>query len=294
MKGFGITATILALLITFGAVSAQEETPVTRGGQLYDKWWTVTGAPAPTANHPLWASQSTNTLKGADTWRCKECHGWDYLGRDGAYATGSHRTGFPGLLTAAQAKSAAELVAALKGSTDPKHDFSTVMNDAALNDLAAFLKAGPLDPRQHIDYSAKKPKSADLALGKARWSEVCAECHGSQGTDYNFGSEDEPEYVGTVAVDNPQEFFHKVRFGQPASDPRMPAAVENEWPTEEVVSVLAYAQTLPTGKQPAVAASAPAPQTLPTTGGPGVSLLPFAIGATSLLSLAVAHLIRRR
>lgn len=81
-----------------------------RGGLLYDKWWAVgeeddhehddheaSGA-APEGDHPLWATQSTNERSGGDTWRCKECHGWDYKGADGAYGDGSHFTGFVGVL----------------------------------------------------------------------------------------------------------------------------------------------------------------------------------------------------
>jgi hypothetical protein len=34
-----------------------------------------------------------------------------------------------------------------------------------------------------------------------------------------------PEYVGTIAIANPQEFLHKTWAGQPGSDPNMPAAL---------------------------------------------------------------------
>lgn len=57
-----------------------------RGGKLYDKWWTVLGVDAPTEDQPLWKTQTTNTRTGADTWRCKECHGWDYKGVEGPTA----------------------------------------------------------------------------------------------------------------------------------------------------------------------------------------------------------------
>src|SRR3972149_2565007 len=70
---------------------------VAAGGLLYDKWWkAMPGAKAPVGDHPLWASQTTNKLTGEATWRGKECHGWDYRGKDGAYGSGAHSTGFPG------------------------------------------------------------------------------------------------------------------------------------------------------------------------------------------------------
>ncbi|MFQ5408280.1 MAG: hypothetical protein ACE5FI_07670, partial [Anaerolineales bacterium] len=65
-----------------------------RGGLLYDKWWVPLGLDQPEDDHPLWATQDSNTRSGKDTWRCKECHGWDYQGVDGAYGGGSHMTGF--------------------------------------------------------------------------------------------------------------------------------------------------------------------------------------------------------
>jgi len=61
----------------------------------------------------------------------------------------------------------------------------------------------------------------------------------------NFGSEKEPEYVGTIAKDNPQEFLHKIRVGQAGSQPAMPAALVLGWTVSQVVDVLAYSQTLP-------------------------------------------------
>jgi len=64
--------------------------------------------------------------------------------------------------------------------------------------------------------------------------------------------------VGTVASDNPWEFFHKARFGSAASDPAMPATSDLGWSVQDAVDVMAYAQTLPTGEE--------APAALPTTG----------------------------
>jgi cytochrome c553 len=247
----GFTLVLVGSLLVVGSVAAQEDS-VSRGGRLYDKWWSVTGADEPIIDQALWAMQSTNTRSGADTWRCKECHGWDYQGEDGAYGSGSHFTGFPGVFDAAQTSTLEELAAALKGSTNPDHDFSSVLDDAAINDLATFLKNGLVDYRQYIDYGAKAPVGADDASGAQLYADTCTACHGSEGSALNFGDEDEPEYVGTIAVDNPQEFVHKIRFGQPGSEPIMPAAIDAGWSMQDVVDVLAYSQTLPTGEEPSL------------------------------------------
>jgi thiosulfate dehydrogenase len=50
--------------------------------------------------------------------------------------------------------------------------------------------------------------------------------------------------VGTLAADNPWEFIHKVRVGQPGV--AMPAAVDSGWSSQDLVDLLSYAQTLPT------------------------------------------------
>ena len=60
----------------------------------------------------------------------------------------------------------------------------------------------------------------------------------------NFGSEDEPEYVGTVAADNPWEFFHKGRLGIRANRCPLDGPWAGRWKIS--LTVIAYAQTLPT------------------------------------------------
>ncbi|MDO8567184.1 MAG: hypothetical protein Q7R57_00545, partial [Dehalococcoidales bacterium] len=106
---------------------------VALGGKLYDNWMNTAKIATPKENSPLWATQTTNTRTGVDTWRCKECHGWDYKGKDGAYSKGSHLTGFTGVYEAAKAKTAAELTAILKGSANPKHNFSTYLNEEQIS-----------------------------------------------------------------------------------------------------------------------------------------------------------------
>lgn len=277
-----LTLIVVGSLLVVGAVAAQEES-VSRGGRLYDKWWAETGVEEPIIDQALWAMQSSNTRSGDDTWRCKECHGWDYLGEDGAYGSGSHFTGFPGVYDAAQTSTVEELAAALKGATNPDHDFSPVLDDAAINDLATFLKNGLEDYRQYVDYTTKAPTSADEASGAQFFANTCAACHGADGTAVNFGDEDEPEYVGTIAIDNPQEFLHKARFGQPGTDPAMPATVDLGWSVQDVVDVLAYAQTLPSGEEPTL---------LPQTGyGPPTrTYSPMLIVGLASLALGLALL----
>ena len=210
------------------------------GGLLYDKWWNAAAdASEPTGDQALWDTQSTNTRSGSDTWRCKECHAWDYMGNEGAYSSGSHKTGFIGVLDASS-MSVAEVLAILSGGENVDHDFSTVLGDEDLAALADFIaEGGVVDVSGYIN-SDKTVSGADLDNGQALFGAICALCHGTDGKTLDFDG----DYVGTLANDNPQETLHKIRFGHPGST--MPSGVGNGWSLQESIDVLAYAQTLPT------------------------------------------------
>jgi mono/diheme cytochrome c family protein len=210
-----------------------------RGGALYDNWASVKMATPPTTDHPLWAQRPdtmTNTLKGADTWRCKECHGWDYKGVQGAYGSGSHKTGFAGIATS---KTVAEVVDSLK----VKHGYGTVLTNIDLSDLAAFVKEGTIEPAQIID--ANKKFIGDAAQGMSTFTSTCQTCHGANGLSTMLpgftGTFD--EFPGKIANENPWEFQHKVRFGQPGS--AMPPQMR-VLSVAQVGSLGVYVQTLPT------------------------------------------------
>ena len=109
------------------------------GGVLYDDWMHALGADVPEGDQALWKTQTTNTRTGKDTYRCKECHGWDYKGVDGAYGSGSHLTGFKGVI-AASSMSEEDLLAWLDGSKNADHDYSVFLQDVELKMLVDFLK----------------------------------------------------------------------------------------------------------------------------------------------------------
>jgi thiosulfate dehydrogenase len=227
-------ANVLAYAQTFS-----EDPAVSGGGQLYDKWWAVLGLDEPGEDQPLWATQSTNERSGKDTWRCKECHGWDYMGVDGAYGSGSHMTGFAGVL-GTSSMSAEELLAWLNGTTNPDHDFS-IMDEVGLNAMVSFLREEMADITGFINDD--KSVNGDPAIGKEMFDDTCAACHGVDGKKINFGDDDDPEFLGTVAAGNPWEFFHKVSFGQP--DAPMPSGIGLGWSAEQIADLAAYVQTLP-------------------------------------------------
>jgi thiosulfate dehydrogenase len=216
-----------------------------RGGALYDSYWSVPGvlsSAAPTTNHPLWATRpdmASNTRMGPDTWRCKECHGWDYKGASGKYGSGSHATGFPGVL--GTTRSAADIAVML---ADPAgHNYGAVLSETDRNDLAAFIATRLIDTATLID-AAGAFIGGDTAMGKVTYDGTCAVCHGADGlnqtpTGSAGGFEDFP---GFIANDNPWEFIHKVRFGQPGTAMGPQDAVLD---LAKLNNLGAYSQTLP-------------------------------------------------
>lgn len=213
-----------------------------RGGALYDKYWAVTEDDAPTANHPLWASRpdtTTNTRSGSDTWRCKECHGWDYKGAAGAYASGSHATGIAGVM--ATTLSPAEIVEELQGN----HGYGDVLSEQDLADLAVFLIDYTIDLDDYIN--ADGAFSGDSSGGETAYMDNCSGCHGADGLETNVpgGTPGFEDFPGLIANDNPQEFLHKVRFGQPGT--LMPALADQL--ADRLSDLGAFSQTLPTGAE---------------------------------------------
>lgn len=212
-----------------------------RGGQLYDAWWSVIGKSAPTTDHPLWSKRpdkTANTRTGADTWRCKECHGWDYKGTNGRYGSGDHATGIKGILDTTL--SAEQIVDLLSDPMD--HDYASVLSAGELENLAVFVTDKLLDPAEVVNADGTFKGTA--ANGMATYTGTCTPCHGADGLNkMPTGSAGAfEEFPGLIANENPWEFTHKARFGQPGT--MMP-------PQADVLTVAkladlgAYTQTLP-------------------------------------------------
>ena len=214
---------------------------IVAGGKLYDKWWPINAAAEPTTDFdPIWASQSTNTRSGGDTWRCKECHGWDYIGNLGRYSSGSHFTGFAGVWTA-RTDERAVIFEAIKGA-GADHDMSGVLSDTDILNLTKFIVDGLVDMRLHIDFSTGAA-TGNAAAGQTLYSASCPACHGADGQSLDFDSDPGVQGVGWLADDNPQETLHKIRWGHPGTG--MPSQVGSGLTDQQTGDILAYAQTLP-------------------------------------------------
>ena len=219
-----------------------------RGGALYDKWWDVLNVDAPTTDHPLWAArpdQLSNTRTGADTWRCKECHGWDYKGVDGAYGSGSHKTGIAGIFgTTRSAQEVFDLIKTTHVFKDDPGDDDDKLSDGDILDLARFVLEAQIDTDEIIDGSSNTFIGSEDS-GMSTYDTTCAACHGADGTQLLF--DDGTVTLGGLAIDNPWEVQHKIRFGQPGT--AMPRQLD-VLTVPEVGDLGAYVQSLPEAPTP--------------------------------------------
>lgn len=176
------------------------------GGRIYDNWWEALDKPAPTYfTHPSYPE--TGQQSGAATWRCKECHGWDYKGAEGTYRTGSHYTGIKGI-DGARGKPVGEIFALLRG---PEHAYNREMiPDDALARVAAFVSRGQFDMSKYIDLGTRKVIAGDIDRGRNVFQTTCAACHGFDGRKLNWGGPGEDAFIGTEAVDLPDEVMNKI------------------------------------------------------------------------------------
>jgi thiosulfate dehydrogenase len=203
-----------------------------RGGLLYDSWWKINGESEPTDNHAWYPEIGGQT--GSTTSRCKECHGWDYKGDEGAYQDGSsHYSSISGLYQVKN-QSMAYIYGAVANHNLP-------LSESDIWDLTKFLKDGMVDMNKHIIFSGSQKKWAigDAENGRTLYEGTggCENCHGADGNKIAAVS------VGAISNDNPWETLHKIRFGNPGT--KMPAMINKGLSVQEQLDILTYAQTLP-------------------------------------------------
>lgn len=221
---------ILAIVAGSMAVAEVDQGSVARGGKLYDKWYKVVKAETPTEPHQLYPKGVNDKYEtdAASNWRCKECHGWDGMGVDGAYGGGSHKSGIKGI-NAMVGGDPAAVVALLKA---PEHGYGDKLSDENLTDLANFVVFGQID---WSPYVADKKIIGDAVAGGQVFNTACVGCHGADGKL--------PQGMPPLGslTSNPWEVMHKVLNGQPGEV--MPALRAIDHTVS--ANLVAYLATLP-------------------------------------------------
>lgn len=206
------------------------------GGRIYDNWADALDRELPEDTHPAYPASSEQS--GSGTWRCKECHGWDYRGATGIYSSGSHFTGIKGIDGAIGMPEPA--IAALLRS--PVHGFTPEMiSDDEMARITAFVTRGQVDVSKYVDLSTRTVIAGDVTAGRGVFQTVCAACHGFDGKRLDWGEGDEHAYVGTEAVDVPDEVLHKILSAHPGVE----MVNLRAFGADTAVNVLAYLATLP-------------------------------------------------
>lgn len=229
-----------------------------RGGLLWDKWWKANGADEPDTN-PLYPADQNAMFRdpprdGSQTWRCKECHGWDYLGDEGFYGPGSsHFTGIEGVIGVADS-----LMTRAEGDHTPEELFDIIkfgipgemsafegkLDDEDIWDLVKFLREGLIDNRTLVDYDSPDMNEPiapfDLDNGENLYNGGCADCHGIDGEGLAQFGTDGFGGLNALALGNPVETMHKMRVGQPGTF--MPSSIDMGWSLQDDLDVLAYMQ----------------------------------------------------
>ena len=233
----GISALAGTLVLSAGSTLATDieeslDYSIARGGRLYDKWFKENDTATPKVANPAYPDEGKSKGKKGNDWRCKECHGWDYLGKAGAYSEGSHYTGIKGIRGAMEMKS--DKIATIL--RDKNHGYSnTMLSDKDLQDLANFVTQGQIDMDVYIDRATKTVKG-DAEKGQAYYQTVCGGCHGLDGKAMD------DLILGQVANKNPWETLHKIQNGQP--DEEMTAL--RAFDIQISLDLLKYVQSLPT------------------------------------------------
>ncbi len=207
---------------------------IAMGGRIYDNWMSALEADDPQATHPAWPASNSKT--GKATWRCKSCHGWDLRGKDGAYGSGSYKTGIKGVrdVVGLDPNKIQAII------MDDTHTFTHEMiPEPYMKWVAAFLSKGQYDITPYVSDSGEVSGSPDR--GKSIFQNICAACHGYNGTALDWGEDGEHAYVGTESNANPWEVFFKIRHGHPGVEMVSLAAFSHQ----DAADVPAYAKTLP-------------------------------------------------
>jgi thiosulfate dehydrogenase len=290
---FILVAIIILSAATSGRATPPPQTDLPpgdplRGGKLYVNWYLITSAEFGLEQHPLWPENPNNQVPPQLTWRCVNCHGWDYLGSDGITMTGLYRrAGWPGLF-GMTADTPEEILPWLDGQANPDHNFIDYLAPQDLADLAAFLSSGLVSPELIADLD-NRFANGTVEVGQTAYQDQCMACHGGEGEKINLGSLQTPIFLGDMAWINPWHISHILRYGHLSA--RVPPAAELNLSFSQQIDILAFLQTLPTASTLSEDAMF---QFDPESQAPTAPLAFGALAITTLIYLTVFFTLKRR
>ena len=231
--------------------SAYDKADGLNGGLLYDKFWKKGEVSAQFSN--AYGLDIDRINKYSEFYRCKSCHGWDQIGRNGYYIKKAPAQAKQPTVTAVnliksgESLTPAQLFAKIKTPASPRSiaydpaeydpalnsevgdrmpDYGAIFSDEEIWDLVKFLKE---DAVRHQEFytlvtsgSYPKGKAIFTEIGKGGnpkngdriFAENCASCHGVDGREISIKGYS----VGKFTRKKTYELAHKVKFGQPGSD----------------------------------------------------------------------------
>jgi mono/diheme cytochrome c family protein len=228
LRAFGTSMAVGMLAYAQTLPSQNMAASITNGGRLYDDWQWATGN-RQALPHPAYPQKAHYANVPSLTWRCRECHGGDYKGSEGQYATGNHATGIKGIRAMAGVEPE-QIMAILRNRT---HRFGAVLKYRDLQDLANFVSQGQVDMDQFIDPKTGLARG-DAKRGETYFQTICVGCHGAEG---RFTAK---RPLGNRARQDPWSSLHSMLNGHP--DDNMPALREID--KGVVTDILSYIQGL--------------------------------------------------
>jgi mono/diheme cytochrome c family protein len=228
LRGFGDAMAVGMLAYAQTLASPNLAASIANGGRLYDDWQQATGN-TQALPHPAYPPNGYYASVPTLTWRCKECHGADYKGNQGQYASGNHATGIKGIRAMA-GTDPEQIMPILRNR---QHLYGAVLKYRDLQDLANFVSRGQVDMDTFIDPKTRLARG-DAKRGESFYQTICVGCHGREG---RFIAK---RFLGTRARQEPWESLHAILNGHP--DENMPALRELD--QKVVTDILAYIQTL--------------------------------------------------
>lgn len=200
------------------------------GGQLYDNWLKIKRT-SMNNNHPLYPFKEMNRTN--DTWRCKECHGWDYLGENNGIKGVYH----------VRNKTAEEVFASITNESN-SHNFTKFMRLSVSDvwSLVKFIREGLIDIRPMV--GSYGTIEGNIENGRLLYTRHCIDCHGADGNKiYSREKREGTHGIGWEANADPGETLHKIRWGHPGSI--MPSAIKDiNLLDRDTIDILSYCQTL--------------------------------------------------